>query len=95
MRALKVAKKANVKRVVLTSSMVSMLKNADKSIEIDSESWTNVNAKNVSAYAKSKTLAEKSAWEFIQAQKDASPTELLLPTKRHQTIKSKLSRCAE
>ena len=54
-RALKAAKKAGIKRVVLTSSMVSMLEDADKSIDINSESWTNVNAKNVNAYAKSKT----------------------------------------
>ena len=76
MRALKAAKKAGVKRVVLTSSMVSMLENADKSINIDSNSWTNVNSKNVSAYAKSKTLAEKSAWDFINDQKDENPMEL-------------------
>ena len=53
-----------------------MLENADKSINIDSNSWTNVNAKNVSAYAKSKTLAEKSAWDFINDQKDENPMEL-------------------
>ena len=76
MRALKSAKKAGVKRVVLTSSMVSMLKNADESILIDSESWTNVDSPNVSAYAKSKTLAEKSAWEFIKNQDKKSPMEL-------------------
>ncbi|MBT6515007.1 MAG: aldehyde reductase [Crocinitomicaceae bacterium] len=76
MRALKAAKKAGVKRVVITSSMVSMLENADKSINIDSNSWTNVNAKNVSAYAKSKTLAEQSAWDFINNQKDPDPMEL-------------------
>jgi dihydroflavonol-4-reductase len=76
MRALKAAKKAGVKRVVITSSMVSMLENADKSINIDSNSWTNVNAKNVSAYAKSKTLAEQKAWDFINNQKDPHPMEL-------------------
>ena len=76
MRALKAAKSAGIKRVVLTSSMVSMLGNADNSIKIDSESWTNVKAKNVSAYAKSKTLAEQAAWNFINAQSDASKMEL-------------------
>ena len=76
MRALKAAKKAGLKRVVITSSMVSMLENADKSINIDSNSWTNVNAKNVSAYAKSKTLAEQSAWDFINNQKGPDPMEL-------------------
>ena len=76
MRALKAAKKAGVKRVVLTSSIVSMLGNANKSIDIDFNSWTNVNAKNVSAYAKSKTLAEKSAWDFIKSQNSDAPMEL-------------------
>jgi len=75
-RALKAAKKAGIKRVVLTSSMVSMLEDADKSIEINFESWSNVNAKNVGAYAKSKTLAEQAAWDFIRAQTDAKPMEL-------------------
>ena len=76
MRALRAAKSAGIKRVVLTSSMVSMLENADKSIKVDSESWTNVKAKNVSAYAKSKTLAEQAAWDFINAQKDTTKMEL-------------------
>jgi dihydroflavonol-4-reductase len=75
-RALNAAKSAGIKRVVLTSSMVSMLENADKSINVDSESWTNVKAKNVSAYSKSKTLAERAAWEFISGQTDDKPMEL-------------------
>jgi dihydroflavonol-4-reductase len=78
MRALKAAKSAGIKRVVLTSSMVSMLGNADKSIKIDSKSWTNVKGKNVSAYAKSKTLAEQAAWDFINTQSDASKMELVV-----------------
>ena len=76
MRALDAAKRAGIKRVVLTSSMVSMLGNADKSIKVDSETWTNVEAKNVSAYAKSKTLAEQAAWDFINAQQDTPKMEL-------------------
>ena len=76
MRALKSANKAGIKRVVLTSSMVSMLDNANKSIDIDFNSWTNVKAKNVSAYAKSKTLAEKSAWDFIKSQNQDEAMEL-------------------
>jgi len=76
MRALKAAKNEGIERVVLTSSMVSMLKNADKSMQIGPESWTNVDAKNISAYAKSKTLAEESAWEFIKSQDGDKPMEL-------------------
>ena len=76
LRALEAAKKSGVKRVVLTSSMVSMLENADKSINIDYNSWTNVKAKNISAYAKSKTLAERSAWDFIKKQNEENPMQL-------------------
>ncbi len=77
-RALKSAKKAGIKRFVITSSMVAMLENANKSIDIDDTSWTNVNAENISAYSKSKTLAEKSAWNFIKNQKGESQMELVV-----------------
>ena len=76
MRALKAAKSAGIKRVVLTSSMVSMLGNADKSIDIDSGTWTNIKGKNISAYSRSKTLAEQAAWNFIKDQTDNTKMEL-------------------
>ncbi|MCG8699046.1 MAG: NAD-dependent epimerase/dehydratase family protein, partial [Bacteroidales bacterium] len=65
-RALKAAYKAGIKRVVLTSSMVAMLGDIMGDEHINQNSWTMVNAKNATAYLKSKTLAEKSAWEFIK-----------------------------
>lgn len=77
-RALKAAKKAGIKRVVLTSSMVSMLGDANGSININQDSWTNVNSKHATAYLKSKTLAEKSAWDFINAQDGDNKLELVV-----------------
>ena len=77
-RALKAAKKAGIKRVVLTSSMVAMLGDANGSINVNHDSWTNVNAKRVSAYLKSKTLAEKSAWGFINRQEGSHIMELVV-----------------
>ena len=65
-RALKAAHKAGIRRVVLTSSMVAMLGDVMGDENIDQNSWTEVNAKNATAYLKSKTLAEKSAWEFVK-----------------------------
>lgn len=76
-RALRAAKKAGIKRVVLTSSMVAMLGNAKGIVNINQGSWTNVDAKNISAYLKSKTLAEKSAWDFIQNQEGENKLELV------------------
>jgi len=77
-RALKAAKKAGIKRVVLTSSMVAMMGDASGTIEINQDSWTNVNAKHISAYLKSKTLAEKSAWDFINNQQGKEKLELVV-----------------
>ena len=78
LRALKAAKRAGVKRVVVTSSTVAMFGGAKKSIKVNKESWTDVNAKNVTAYLRSKTLAEKSAWEFINNQDTNDKLELIV-----------------
>ena len=78
LRALKAAKKAGVKRVVLTSSMVAMSGGKEGVIKINQDSWTNINGKNVTAYIKSKTLAEKSAWEFIKNQTGDYKLELVV-----------------
>ncbi len=77
-RALKYAKEAGVKRVVLTSSLVAMFGDANKSINITEGTWTNTNAKNMTAYVKSKTLAEKSVWDFIKEQKGENRLELVV-----------------
>lgn len=66
LRALRAAQKAGIKRIVLTSSMVAMLGDLTGDKSINQQSWTNTNAKNATAYLQSKTLAEKSAWDFVK-----------------------------
>jgi dihydroflavonol-4-reductase len=78
LRALKAAKKAGVKRVVITSSTVAMQGGKHGIVKIDQNSWTNINEKSVTAYFKSKTLAEKSAWEFITNQTGETKLELVV-----------------
>ena len=78
LRALKSAKKAGVRRVVLTSSTVAMQGGKHGIVKINQDSWTDVNEKTVTAYFKSKTLAEKSAWEFIKNQTGDSKLELVV-----------------
>lgn len=78
LRALKAAKKAGIKRLVLTSSTVAMHGGKEGLIKINQDSWTDVNAKNVTAYIKSKTLAEKSAWDFIKNQTGNTKLELVV-----------------
>jgi len=78
LRALKSAKKAGVKRLVLTSSTVAMSVGKEGLIKLNQDSWTDVNVKNITAYFKSKTLAEKSAWEFIKNQASENKLELVV-----------------
>jgi len=78
LRALKAAKKAGVKRVVLTSSTASMQGGRYGIVHLNQDSWTDVNEKNVTAYFKSKTLAEKAAWDFIKNQTGNEKLELVV-----------------
>lgn len=67
-RILKAAKRAGVKRVVLTSSFAAVgYSHKDVNTLITEENWTDPNDKNLSTYIKSKTLAEIAAWDFITA----------------------------
>ena len=75
LRALRAAKKAGVTRVVLTSSILSMM-GSMKTGTFGPSDWTDVHAPDVSTYTKSKTLAEKAAWNFISAQDGDAPMEL-------------------
>jgi len=78
LRALKAAKKAGIKRVVLTSSTASMQGGQYGIVHLTQDSWTDVNEKNVTAYFKSKTLAEKAAWDFIKNQTGNEKLELVV-----------------
>ena len=67
LRVLAAARDAKVKRVVLTSSFAAIGYGKPPGQKpFTEEDWTNVDGEGVSAYAKSKTLAERAAWEFIE-----------------------------
>jgi dihydroflavonol-4-reductase len=66
LRLLRAARDAGVQRVVLTSSFVAVGYGVPvPPAPFDEKHWTNVKGRNVTAYAKSKTLAEQAAWEFV------------------------------
>lgn len=66
LRVLKAARNAGVKRVVMTSNFGAVgYSHKDKSRPITEESWTDPNEKGLSAYNKSKVLAERAAWDFL------------------------------
>ncbi len=65
LRILRIAQEVGVKRVVLTSSFATIGygKNPKKKLFTEHD-WTNLRGK-IDPFIKSKTLAEKAAWEFI------------------------------
>ena len=65
LRVLRASRDAGVKRVVLTSSFAAVGYGLPpQSAPFDETNWTDPTA-GVSAYVKSKTLAERAAWDFI------------------------------
>jgi len=66
LRVLKAARNAGVKRVVLTSSFAAIGYSKDSKDHVFTElDWTDENVQ-LPAYIKSKTVAEKAAWDFIE-----------------------------
>ncbi|MBY0519597.1 MAG: aldehyde reductase [Sphingomonas sp.] len=69
LRALRFAKAAGVRRVVMTSSVAAIAYgHGKKSATFTEADWTDVNGPQVHAYAKSKTLAERAARDWIAAE---------------------------
>ena len=67
LRVLNACSKANVKKVVLTSSVAAVAYGHGREKTFDESDWSNTDEDSgITPYAKSKTLAEKAAWEFVE-----------------------------
>ncbi|WP_461125756.1 SDR family oxidoreductase [Spirosoma aerophilum] len=79
LRVLRAARKAGVKRVVMTSSFAAIGYSIDPQGHTFTEGdWTDENAP-VQAYIKSKTIAEKAAWDFIRNQGEGLELTVINP----------------
>ncbi|MBC7768367.1 MAG: aldehyde reductase [Phycisphaerales bacterium] len=80
LRVLKAARDAGVKRVVLTSSYAAIgYGQPQQSAPFDETNWTNPDGDDVRAYVKSKTLAERAAWDFMQREGGALELSVVNP----------------
>ena len=63
---LRAARETGGRRVVLTSSFAAIgYGHKDRKKPFDETDWTDLNGPGLSAYTKSKTIAERAAWDFV------------------------------
>ena len=68
LRVLRAAHRAGVRRVVLTSSFAAIGYGRAVKRPYDERDWSNAAASGLAAYPKSKTLAERAAWDFVDGE---------------------------
>ncbi|HEY1614462.1 MAG TPA: aldehyde reductase [Rhizomicrobium sp.] len=79
-RVLRASRDAGVKRVVLTSSFAAIGYGRKPQAEpFDETGWTNVTGDDVRPYVKSKTLAERAAWDFVMREGGALELSVVNP----------------
>jgi nucleoside-diphosphate-sugar epimerase len=67
LRVLRAARDTGVRRVVMTSSFAAIgYGHPQRATAFDERDWTNLSGTDVGAYPKSKTIAERAAWDFVE-----------------------------
>jgi len=80
LRVLRASRDAGIKRVVLTSSFAAIgygHKQTDR--PFTEQTWTDSSSPDLTAYVKSKTLAERAAWQFVSAEGGALELSVVNP----------------
>ena len=84
--AMRAAQQHKVKRVVVTSSMAAKMNKVDRNhVHITADDWSELEACG-SAYEKSKTMAERAAWDFVAALPENEKFELSVVTHLPPTL---------
>ena len=66
LRVLRAALAAGVERVVVTSSVAAIGGGAPPGAPLDEGDWTDLDHEGLSPYVRSKTVAERAAWELVE-----------------------------
>lgn len=80
LRVLRASRDAGVRRVVLTSSFAAIgYGKKPQETPFDERSWTDPHGDDALPYVKSKTLAERAAWDFIDKEGDGLELSVINP----------------
>jgi dihydroflavonol-4-reductase len=81
LRVLRAARDAGVRRVVVTSSFAAIgYGHAGRIRPFDETDWTDLDGPGVQPYARSKTLAERAAWDFMAREGGSLELAVVNPT---------------
>jgi nucleoside-diphosphate-sugar epimerase len=76
LRVLRAARAAGARRVVLTSSFAAIGYTPKPGAEFTEDDWTDPDTPGLAPYPRSKTVAERAAWDLME--RDGSDTELVV-----------------
>jgi nucleoside-diphosphate-sugar epimerase len=76
LRVLRAARNAGARRIVLTSSFAAVGYTPKPDAEYTEDDWTDPDMPGLPAYPRSKTIAERAAWDFIE--REGGGTELVV-----------------
>ena len=79
LRVLRFAKSNGVDRIIMTSSIAAVWMGTPGDKDLDETKWTDESIKNIDPYIKSKTVAEKAAWDYAYKNKSIRLTTILPP----------------
>ncbi len=78
LRVLRAARDAGARRVVLTSSFAAIGYTPKPGAEFTEDDWTDPDMPGLPPYPRSKTIAERAAWDFMRGEGGGAETELVV-----------------
>ena len=78
LRVLRAARTAGARRVVLTSSFAAIGYTPKPGAEYTEDDWTDPDMPGLPPYPRSKTIAERAAWDFMRGEGARAETELVV-----------------
>jgi len=80
LRVLRAARDAGARRVVLTSSFAAVGYSPKPGAEYTEDDWTDPDTPGLAAYPRSKAIAERAAWDFIEREGGGTELTVVNPT---------------